>query len=258
MCCHFLSPMKTLRFAALALPGMLAFARPAMAQMAAPPVDVAAAAAAARQHYTSAFISHPELYEGPEYFDYSKPYHTRTGHQFFLSTEPEAGSVAYNQHAFGQVTLNYDIVLDQVVLSPPQSPLTMRLINEKVTAFAIGKHHFTRLVADSASGSVIRTGYYEVLLDNAVQVLAKRSKRLQERLNQSFIDVEFTQSDKLFIEKAGRYYSVSSKSSAMRLFADRNREMQKYLQDHKLRFNKTGREAAIVALATYYCSLPKQ
>jgi hypothetical protein len=250
--------MKTLRFAALALPGLLAFVRPAVAQMAVPAVDVAAAAAVARQHYTSAFISHPELYEGPEYFDYSKPYHTRSGHQFFLSTEQEAGSVAYNRHAFGQVTLNYDVVLDQIVLSPPQSPLTLRLINEKVTGFTLGKHRFTRLVADSASRSVIRTGYYEVLLDNAVRVLAKRSKRLQERLNQSFIDVEFTQADRLFIEKAGRYYSVSSKSSAMRLFADRNKEMQKYLQDRKLRFNKTEREAAIVALAAYYCSLPRQ
>ncbi|GAB3574338.1 hypothetical protein [Hymenobacter daeguensis] len=250
--------MKTFPVTFLLLPGLLAFARPATAQPAAPPVDVAATTAVARQQYPGAFANHPELYSGPEYLDYSKPYHARTGHQFFLSTEKEAGSVAYNQHTFSNVPLNYDVVLDQVVLSPPQSPLTLRLINEKVTGFTIGSHRFTRLVADSASRSVIRTGYYEVLLDSTVQVLARRSKRLQEHINQTFIDVEFTSADKLFIEKAGRYYPVASKSAAMHLFADRSKDMQKYLQEHKLRFSKAQREASIVALAAYYCSLPKQ
>jgi hypothetical protein len=149
-------------------------------------------------------------------------------------------------------------VLDQVVLSPPKSPLTLRLINEKVEKFTIGTHHFTRLVADSASRSVIRTGYYEVLLDSTVQVLAKRTKRMQEHISQSYINAEFTQTDKLFMQKAGHYYQVASKSAAMRLFADRSKEMQQYLQGHKLRFNKAQREASIVELAAYYCSLPKQ
>lgn len=250
--------MKTTLFSSLVLLRLLASGPVALAQMAAPPVDVTATVAAAQQQYSAAFVGHPELYSGPEYLDYAKAYHARTGHQYFLSSEKQPGSVVYNQHTFSNIVLSYDVVLDQVVVSPPQSPLTLRLINEKVMGFTIGSHRFTRLVADSASRSVVRTGYYEVLLDSTVQVLARRSKRKQERINQPFIDVEFTPFDKLFIQKAGRYYPVASKSSAMHLFADHSKQMQKYLQEHKLRFNKEQREASIVQLATYYSSLPKQ
>ncbi|MBO2008337.1 hypothetical protein [Hymenobacter negativus] len=250
--------MKTYLFTPLVLLGLLASGQLAKAQTTTLPVDMATAVVVAQQQYTSAFVVHPELYNGPEYLDYAKPYHERTGHQFLLSTESQLGRVAYNKHVFNSIPLNYDIVRDQVVVSPPQSPLTLRLVNEKVQEFTIGTHRFTRLVADSATQSVIRTGYYEVLLDSTVQVLARRSKRMQERISQNYINVEFTQTNKLFMQKAGHYYPVASKSSVLGLFADRSKEMQKYLQDHKLRFNKAQREASIVALATYYCSLPKQ
>jgi hypothetical protein len=249
--------MKTFSFASLVLLGLLVLGRPALGQMAAPPFDVAAAAAGAKQQYANAFLSHTVLYSGPEYFDYSKPYHACTGHQYFLVPERQLGSVVYNQHAFSNVLLSYDVVLDQVVLSPPQSPLTLRLINEKVDRFSIGPHRFTRLVADSASRNVIRTGYYEVLVDSTVQVLAKRSKRMQEHISQMSIDVEFIPADRLFIRQAGRYYAVASKSSVMHLFADHSKEMQKYSQEHKLRFSKAQREASIVQLVAYYDSLPR-
>jgi hypothetical protein len=248
--------MKTLLFPFLILLGLLLPGPAAQAQVIAPLIDVATAAA--QQQYVNAFVSHPELYNGPEYTDYAKAYHARTGHQYFLAPEKQPGSVAYNQHTFNDIVLSYDLVRDQVVLSPPQSPLTLRLINEKVASFTVGSHRFTRLAADSVSRSVIRTGYYEVLVDSTVQVLAKRSKRMQERISQTFIDVEFTTVDRLFIQKAGRYYPVASKSSVMTLFADHNKELQRYLQEHKLRFNKAQREASIVQLAAYYNSLPRQ
>ena len=154
------------------------------------------------------------------------------------------------------VQLAYDVVHDQVVLSPPKSPLTLRLINEQVRAFTISGHRFVWLVADSLTGSNMRTSYYEVLLDSTVQVLAKRTKRLQEHIVQPYINVEFTSWDKIFVRKSGRYYPISSKSSVVHLLWDRSKEIQKYLQEHKLHFGKQEREASIVQLVAYYASLP--
>ena len=163
----------------------------------------------------------------------------------------------YNDHYFPGLLLAYDIVREQVVLSHPDNPLTLRLINEKVGAFTINGHRFIRLVADSSSVKFIRTGFYEVLLDSTaqVQVLAKRTKRLQEILHHPNTDVEFTQADKLFIKKDGKYYPVSSKSSVTRLFSDKNKEIQAYIQEHALAFGKAQREETIVVLAGYYSSL---
>ena len=54
---------------------------------------------------------------------------------------------------------------------------------------------------------------------------------------QQLIDVEFTDADRVFLRKQGRYYLISSKASAVRPLADRAKEMQQYLQAHKLKFN---------------------
>lgn len=247
--------MKTLRAVCAVGLCTLALSPVALGQTAVPDFDLTAAVAAAQQQYTTAFAGHPQLFSGPEYVDYAKRYHFQEGHQFFLLPEKQTGSVYYNEHYFTNLKLSYDEVFDQVLISPPGSPLTLRLINENVRYFTINDHHFIRLVADSAANKVIRTGFFEVLLDSTVQVLAKRSKRMQERIVHPDVNVEFTAADKLFIRKGDQYYVVASKSSVLHLFADRSREVQKYIQEHKLRFKKDQREAAIVQITSYYCSL---
>jgi hypothetical protein len=92
------------------------------------------------------------------------------------------------------VRLSYDEVLDQVLLAQPNNPVLVRLIEE----------HLVVARANDAA-SVIRTGYYQVLADGRAQVLARRTKRMQERLNQPYVDVEFVASTKFFTQKGGQY-----------------------------------------------------
>lgn len=247
--------MKIIRVVFAVFWSVLGLSKPAFSQLAAPEVGLAASIAAAQQQYAAAFAAHPQLYNGPEYFNYAKRYHAQEGHQFFFSPTMQPGSIHYNDHEFGELQLAYDIVLDQVVLAQPYSSLTLRLINEQVRSFTLTNHRFVRLVADSSSRKVIRTGFYEVLLDSTVGVLARREKRMQEHVGRPFINVQFTSTTRLFIRKAGRYYAVASKSSVLHLFPDRSKDLQKYMQEHKLKFNKAQREAAIIELTSYYCSL---
>lgn len=248
--------MKALRLGFSITACLLAFNHYAFSQLASAEVDIAASVAAGRRLYTEAFPVHPQLYNGPEYIDYSKAYHARTGHQFFLSPEKHPGRTFYNGHDFSNLQLTYDLVLDQVVISPPQSPLALRLVNENVRDFSLAGHRFTRLVADSAKKTVIRTGFYEVLLDSTVLVLAKRTKRMQEHVVQRFVDVEFVAKDAVFVKKGGTYYAVGRKATAMRLFSDRAAEMQDYLKAHPLSFKKDKFEPSLVQLAGYYSGLP--
>ena len=213
-----------------------------------------------QQQYNNSFTNPAELISGPEYVDKTLRYHHREGFPYFLLPDPQPGSVFYHNHAFGNQQLAYDVVLDQVVLQFPGSPFRFRLVNERVRAFTIGDHQFIRLVADSAAGSVIKTGYYEVLTDGNVQVLARRAKSPQEKRGQQFTDVEFLTVDRLFMKKDGRYYAVGGKKALMRLLAgqSKEKEVQKYVQAHKLKFNKKHLEASAVALARHYNELPSQ
>lgn len=236
----------------------LVLCRQTLGQSAATDKSLVSSAAMLEKQYAEAFQLHPQLFNGPEYVDYTKRYYKSVGHQFFLSPEKQSGSVYYNNHYFQDISLNYDVVLNQVVLTHANSSFDLRLINDNIRYFYMGNHLFTRLVADSTSASVIRTGYYEVLVDSTVQLLARRSKRMQERVEQGHVNLEFIATDKLFIKKAGTYYPVSSKGSVTRLFADHGKEVQKYIQSNKLKFKKASREEAIAQLTRYYNGLRLQ
>ncbi|HEX8348729.1 MAG TPA: hypothetical protein VF598_02090 [Hymenobacter sp.] len=243
----------------IVLLGMLVLSRQALSQTAAAEAQLASAVDLVRKQYKNSFIAHPQLFNGPEYRDYAQRYQKCVGHQFFLSSDKQSGSVYYNDYHFTDVKLLYDVVLDQIVLQHATSPLYFKLINDNVQNFFVGKHYFTRLIADSSATGLTRTGFYEVLVDNSVvQLLARREKQMQEKLEQQTITLEFLTADKLFIKKAGVYYPANKKRSVTRLFADRSKEVQKYIQDNKLKFKKDRRETDIVQLTRYYGSLAPQ
>ena len=247
---------QTSTFLLLMLTALLA-GRPARAQAPGPEARLPAAAEALRQEYATATVNNPYLYNGPEYADYTRKYHTRTGHPFYLLPAVQPGTANYNGREFANVRLQYDLVRDQVVLAQPGSPLRLRFIEEKLRTFSLDGHRFVRLVADSASADIIRTGYYELLADGPVQVLAKRTKTMYEHVNRPYVDVSFTETNRLYMQKGGRYYAVGSKGKALRLLADHGPEMQQYLKEHPLRFGKADRENAVVELTRYYNGLAK-
>lgn len=187
--------------------------------------------------------------------DYSKKYFKREGHQFFESPDKQRGTIYYTNHFFENVQLIYDVVTDKLILQHPTTPLLLSLINERVEYFTIAKHRFIRLADDSAVAKVISTGYYEVLVDNKVQLLARRSKQMQEKIETSHINIEFYLNDKLFLKKGGIYYPINNKRAIVNLLSDREAELKAYSKANKLRFKKSRREADIMQLTEYYCSL---
>ena len=217
--------------------------------------QLAASLAAVQQQYNSSFAVNPQLYNGPEYVDYAKRYKRSVGHQFFLSSEKQSGSLYYNDHLFTGLSMLYDVVLGQLVLQHATSPLYLKIINENVRHFTIADHRFIRLVADSSASSLIQTGYYEVLVDTTLKLLAKRAKKAEKKIEQDDINIGFQPADKLFIRKGGVDYAINKNRSIVQLFADHGKEVQKYIQDNRLRFKKKQLEANIVQLTRYYAGL---
>ncbi|MBD2723455.1 hypothetical protein [Hymenobacter armeniacus] len=223
------------------------------------PVDatVNQSVATVQRQYAVSFVGHPELFSGSEYVDYAKRYYESIRHQFFLTPEAKPGGVQYNGQYFANQQLTYDVVLDQVVLRLPASPLQLRLLNEKVEHFTIGGHYFVRYVADSVKGENIRTGYYEVLNEGRTQLLARRAKRKQENIAQRQITVKFLPAERLFLKKGGVFFLVKSKRAALKVLADKNKEVQQYLRDQKLGFKRAQFETSLRRLTDYYKGLPQ-
>lgn len=235
---------------------LLLFSQYTVAQS--PPEDTTLVTSAVTQfekQYGAIYPVHAQLFNGPEYVDYSKRYFKNTGHQFFGVAEKQDGSIYYNNQHFSGLQFRYDVVLQQVVLLHPTTPLHLRLINERVKHFTLGGHHFKRLVVDSLSSKVLNTGFYEVLVDGKIELLANRSKQMQEKIEGNNINADFIVTDKLFLKKDNVYHPVNKKSSVLKILSDRSEELKKFSSSKKLKFKKASRESSIVQLVEYYSSL---
>ncbi|AIZ62934.1 hypothetical protein PK28_03170 [Hymenobacter sp. DG25B] len=238
---------------------LLAFGVSLAARGQVPHPDSTFLTAAARQlthHYEAMRQDQSQLYHGKEYVDYTRYYRKSEGHQFFESNKPQLGSVAYWGHSYPNVPLLYDIRLDQLVLQQPATALFLHLVEEKVAGFTVGTHRFVRLENQPGAPHAVATGFYEVLLDGPVRVLAKRRKEMKEQSDQKIYYPVFRVIDQLYVQMGNAYYPVSQLAPVLRIFPDQRKELQKFSRSQKLRFKKATREADLVRLIRYYQSLP--
>ncbi|RSK42796.1 hypothetical protein [Hymenobacter perfusus] len=231
----------------------LMYCSAALGQSATASDELTARMETAQLRYAPAFPNSTLLYSGPEYIDYSLRYSVRTGHQYFTWPEKQPGTVTYNGEYFDNLSLAYDTVLDQVILSFPNSPFMLRLINENVSNFTINEHYFTRIVTDSSKNN-INTGYYEVLNSGNTMLLARRTKKLQKQITQKRVEAEFSPIDKFYICNNGTYYFTSSKGTALRAFSENAPQIQEYIKSRNLKFNKKNIEKSLLELCIYHNS----
>jgi hypothetical protein len=214
---------------------------------------VAAAVTAATQQYVKDVQPESVLFNGPEYVNRTQP--GTIGHQFFGSAEPQSGAIAYRSAHFWGVPLQYDLALDQVVLSYPGQAATVMLVPNQITTFSLGSHQFVRLLTDSAAKSAALTGFYEVLLPGPVSLLARHSKRIERTTVQQNLRLEFRQTDQLFVRTASTVAPVDNLKDVLALLPAHKTEVQRYARQQQLRFSVAQREASFLSALRYYASL---
>ncbi len=207
------------------------------------------------QRYSTDIGAASHLYNGPEYVDYVRP--GTQGHRYFAATEARPASISYAGHTYVGVPLRYDLVRGQLVLLAPGGALAMRLLNEQVASFSLSGHYFIRLVTDSSGRSPIRTGFYDLLVEGPVRLLASHRKTLQQRSGESKVESEITAHDEYFLYKDQHYYPLAKAADVLRLFPKDKAALRQFSKDNNLNFNAEGREQALAALVRYQATLAK-
>jgi len=207
----------------------------------------------AQQAYTAALGTQSVLYDGAEYVDYTSP-GTR-GHQFFGGPEVQVGNVTYRGGTFLQVPLRYDIVRDQPVLLYPGQAAALMLVPAKVANFSLGSHRFVRVVRDSTVASDLPTGFYELLADGPVRLLARHQKRVAQTIISQNLALEYRQTDAVYLRTATTTAEVSDLKELVALLPDHQAEVQHYAKQQRLSFAPANRAASAEQALTYYYSL---
>ncbi|MGI4833023.1 MAG: hypothetical protein ACRYFK_06125 [Janthinobacterium lividum] len=240
---------------ALLLAALSSGPRPAAAQVlaAADSAAVAASVVAATRTYTSVLSLATVLYDGAEYVDYTVP-GTR-GHQFFGGPEAQTGSVVYRSGTFANLPLRYDLVRDQPILLYPGQAVAIMLVPEKVASFTLGTHRFVRVVGDSLTAGALPTGFYELLADGPVRLLARHSKRVLQAIISQTLTLEYRQTDALYVRTATATAEVSNLKKLLELLPSHQDEVQRYARQQQLSFAPAGRAESAERLLRYYYTL---
>jgi hypothetical protein len=160
-----------------------------------------------------------------------------TGHQFLLSFLFSSGSVTLKGKCYTDVSLNYDIFNQQLLLqyADENYPLNIIEISQAwLTDFHLGNMKFELLKLEQESK------FYQVLGDGPVRILYFWRKTLN--LNDAIGSTNLVFSKALrdcFVFMDGQLKPYTTKRSFIRLFDPKNRpEVKSYLRKNKVKVKK--------------------
>lgn len=194
------------------------------------------------------------LYDGHEYLPYDP--HLKGNALFPYDAQGwEPGEVVYDGILYKNVPMMYDVYKDALVVLLYNKFTMYTLLKTRVHDFSFANHHFVRLDADSISNdkSGIVSGYYDQLYGGKIEVLARRSKTIQNSSNSVVLAPEtyFVSTNDYYLRKGNTYYKIGSKGAILGVLKDKKSELQQYLKSNKIKYNADP-DDAMAKIAAYY------
>jgi hypothetical protein len=190
------------------------------------------------------------LYNGSEYIFNS---HGFNGHPFFETDRLINSRIEYDGTTYFDIPLAYDLVQDRVFTTDSSMNFNIQLFNERVSSFTMAGHHFVRIYADSGKSKISTAGFYELLYDGKIRVLAKRIKMAENGFKLED-PMRFVSYNTYFLWMDNEYLLVDSKRSLINAFKDQKDLIKKFYHKNDLDFKKNP-ERAIISTTDYYLQI---
>ena len=206
----------------------------------------------ARTIYHQSFNNQSALYNGSKYGEYL--FRFNEGHPFFNLPEPGTGSVIYDGIKYDSILMRYDEVRDLLVINAQMERI--QLLSEKVEYFKLFNSDFIRLVKDSLSGSLVSSGFYNLLYKGKISLLKKQIKVVREVITFSEVQHFIDKKDLYYIKMDGRIYPIKKARGLFELFGSRKKEVQQFVKGNNLSFRKD-KQNMLTRATAFYDSLKK-
>ncbi len=199
-------------------------------------------------HYTD---GNAPVYDGTDYLYYN---FKMEGNPFFEKDDSSKDWLSYKGIVYDPLSVKYDLVRNHVVILLPSGASGVVLDNEFVDSFMIAKHIFIRLNEDHHQ-NLYNTGFYDLLFNGHVQLLARRAKTMSEELDYNSVTRIFSPKNHFYIHKKGLYYWVSNKKDVFRLLNEKKHELRKAMHQQQLKFRRNNFEATLINVIAIYNKL---
>lgn len=208
---------------------------------------------ATNRYYTSIKENAP-FYNGSEYTGHGQ---NLIGHAFFGTGNAYNGYLEYDGVVYSNVSMQYDIVEDAIIIRDFTKNYFIRLNSKKIGSFSLYGQLFIQPSFYEKNGNAPEEGFFQQLYKGSTSVLAKRKKKLSNKQGTEEKNIgRFLQFDSYFIKKGNDYLAISRKKDIIQAYADKKNEIRKFIGDHAFSFRKQP-DDMLIKVAAYYDQLKK-
>jgi len=214
---------------------------------------VARVSANITDYFTASLRKGAPIYNGKEYYR-KHPRFIEGEHAFFLASQYQTGTVTYEGYTYRNVELMYDLIRDELLLLHFDKETDIVLDPEKVDAFSFLGHNYINIKEAEAKRNNLSSGYYDLLYQGKIALLAKRSKTVRENITQAGVERSVSQHNRYYLLKDSVYTLLKNKKSLTKLLKSTQSRNQQYIKNNQLNF-RNDTENAMLDLVGYHDSI---
>ncbi|MDH6305135.1 hypothetical protein M2459_002232 [Parabacteroides sp. PF5-5] len=169
-------------------------------------------------------------------------------HPYWKTSEYQEGSLSFDGQFYPNVMLRLNQHLEELVICSPDKRFNILLPANRIDYALIGSNYIFYLPKDK---EMLPKGYYIRLHDGEHKVVRRETFFLNSATKDMAVEFSFIGKTRFYIYKDGVYHQVNNKSSVLKLFKSKKKELNQYIKQQKLNFRKSPEEA-IVAVAQQY------
>jgi hypothetical protein len=166
------------------------------------------------------------------------------GDPYFNSPLSVVGSLTFDGLDYTGVPLLFDLVRNQLIITDPKGQL-LSLYSDKIQQFSIGHHHFVRLNIEGAPD------FYELLRPGHASFLARRSKKIEEKIENAVLSHFITSRDYYFLDIDGHYHPFNSENSLLHLLEDKKKTIRQFIRSQNISYSEDP-ERATIKIVDFY------
>jgi hypothetical protein len=189
-------------------------------------------------------LSNP-LYNGVVHVDYPS---TIAGNPYYFSTDWVIGKIQFEDITYENIPLKYDVFADRVIVKHPNG-FGIILYSPRIQFFEIAGAHF--IYFDSKKhNEMLPSGFYQVLANGKIELLAKRAKKLNEKIT-SKIEQQYDDVDRHYIIKNNKAYPVGNLKSVLKVLSERKKDIKDFIKKNRYRYRRNT-EFTLTKIVTFY------
>lgn len=188
------------------------------------------------------------LFNGAEYVS---PRQQIDGFPFYRQENKYNGSLYFSGVWYFNLPIHLDLVNDKILMWSFDDSRLLMLNSEKIDRIKLGETQFVNASLISNPAISAKTGFYQLVYDGKIKVLAKRQKVVVQKSSSDRTFAFYKQFTKYFIVVNDKWSEVSSKNSVLSILSDKRDDLKGYINKEKLNYKKST-ELFLEKVLSYY------